>query len=110
MTSRNNGDGCEERRWPSTRRWGWTDPDLTVGKLMRHFRWIDQQTVTVTLLALPQRYRITLFALAEGVKPEHAADWLLVRKTNDLPLTRTAWAAVKAEAVLLGLAPVEVVQ
>lgn len=24
---------------------GWTDPDLTVGKLMRLFRWFDQQTV-----------------------------------------------------------------
>ena len=24
---------------------GWTDPDLTVGKLMRLFRWFDQQTI-----------------------------------------------------------------
>lgn len=40
---------------------------------------------------------------AEGVNPQHAADWLVVRKTKDSPLTPTAWEQTKAEAVKAGL-------
>lgn len=41
--------------------------------------------------------------VAEGVNEQHATDWLIARKAKDLPLTPTAWAQTKAEAVKAGL-------
>lgn len=41
--------------------------------------------------------------VAEGVDQQHATDWLVARKTKDLPLTPTAWEQTKAEAVKAGL-------
>ena len=41
--------------------------------------------------------------IAEGVDPQHAADWLALRKAKRLPLTATAWADTKAEGAKLGL-------
>ena len=37
--------------------------------------------------------------VAEGVDKQHAEDWLRIRADKNLPLTRTAWSAVKDEAV-----------
>lgn len=48
--------------------------------------------------------------VAEGVDPQHAADWLRVRKDKRAPLTRTAWDEVKAEAVKAGLSPAQAVK
>ena len=46
----------------------------------------------------------------EGVDPQHASDWLAVRKAKHLPLTATAWADTKAEAVKAGVAIGEAVR
>lgn len=46
---------------------------------------------------------------AEGVDPQHAADWLALRKAKRLPLTATAWADTKAEGAKAGLTPAQTV-
>lgn len=54
---------------------------------------------------------LTVKALvAEGVDRQHAADWLRIRKTKRLPLTATAWDAVKREAAECGLTASAAVQ
>jgi hypothetical protein len=35
--------------------------------------------------------------IAEGVDPQHATDWLILRKAKRLPLTASAWATTKSE-------------
>lgn len=48
---------------------------------------------------------------AEGVDPQHAADWMNVRKGKKAgPVTVTAWAGLKREAAKAGIAPAEAVQ
>jgi uncharacterized protein YdaU (DUF1376 family) len=47
--------------------------------------------------------------VAEGVDRQHAVDWLATRKVKALPLTPTAWADTKAEAVKAGLTAAEAV-
>lgn len=47
---------------------------------------------------------------AEGVKPDHARDWLAVRKAKRLPLTSSSWERTKREAAKAGLSPAEAVQ
>jgi hypothetical protein len=46
--------------------------------------------------------------IAEGIDPDHAADWLFVRKQKHLPLTNTAWKGMKeaAEGAKLPIAEV----
>jgi uncharacterized protein YdaU (DUF1376 family) len=51
----------------------------------------DAPTVTVELLVV------------DGLTPQHAAEWLAIRKNKRLTLTQTAWDEVKAEAVKAGL-------
>lgn len=54
---------------------------------------------------------LTLAALvAEGVDRQHARDWLALRKAKRLPLTPTAWAAVKLEAEQCGFTPARAVK
>ncbi|WP_175764571.1 hypothetical protein [Burkholderia ambifaria] len=48
--------------------------------------------------------------VAEGVERQHAVDWLRIRKAKRLPLTVTAWDAVKREAEQCGLTPAAAVQ
>jgi hypothetical protein len=43
--------------------------------------------------------------LADGVDPQHATDWLRVRREKRRPLTQTAWDLVKAEAGKCGMTP-----
>ncbi|MDW3682959.1 helix-turn-helix domain-containing protein [Cupriavidus sp. CV2] len=43
--------------------------------------------------------------IAEGVDKQVAKDWLTLRKAKRLPLTPTAWDAVKGEAAKVGLTP-----
>lgn len=47
---------------------------------------------------------------AEGVDPQHAAEWLAVRKAKRLTLTKTAWDDTKAEAMKAGVTPAEAVR
>jgi uncharacterized protein YdaU (DUF1376 family) len=46
--------------------------------------------------------------VAEGVDPQHAADWIKAR--GKVPLTITAWTAVKREAAAAGLTPAQAVK
>ena len=48
--------------------------------------------------------------VAEGVDRQHAADWLVVRKTKRAPLTKTSWDGVKSEAAKAGISPDKAVQ
>ena len=48
--------------------------------------------------------------VAEGVDEQHATDWLVARKAKGLPLTPTAWAETKAEAVKAGMTPGEAIK
>ncbi|SDQ98568.1 hypothetical protein SAMN05428982_2753 [Pseudoxanthomonas sp. CF385] len=48
--------------------------------------------------------------IAEGIDPQHAKDWLKVRKDNRAPLTQTAWDGVKAEAAKAGITPAQAVE
>jgi uncharacterized protein YdaU (DUF1376 family) len=49
--------------------------------------------------------------VAEGVAPQHAADWFKARKDKGAKtLTPSAWASVKAEAVRAGMTPAQAVQ
>jgi hypothetical protein len=63
----------------------------------------DSQTKTARKRAAPAVLVSVSDMEAEGVNPQHAADWLVVRKTKDSPLTPTAWEQTKAEAVKAGL-------
>lgn len=47
--------------------------------------------------------------VAENVDRQHAEDWLAVRAKKSLPLTRTAWDDIKAEAAKAGMSPAEAV-
>lgn len=46
---------------------------------------------------------------AQGIDPQHAADWLALRKAKRLPLTPTAWADTVAEGRKAGLSPPQTV-
>ena len=48
--------------------------------------------------------------VAEGVSPQHAADWLTVREKKSLPLTLTAWEGVKEQAAAAGMSIDEAVK
>jgi hypothetical protein len=41
--------------------------------------------------------------IAEGIDPQHAADWLTARSKKSLPLTPTAWEQTKGEAKKAGM-------
>ncbi len=48
--------------------------------------------------------------VAEGVERQHAVDWLALRKAKRLPLTPTAWEAVRDEAGKCGMTPAQAVE
>jgi hypothetical protein len=48
--------------------------------------------------------------VAEGVNEQHANDWLKVRKSKRLTLTKSAWDHMKAEALKAGITPAEAVE
>jgi hypothetical protein len=47
---------------------------------------------------------------ADGVDPQHAAEWLAIRKHKALPLTQTAWDDLKQEAIKAQLTPAQAVE
>lgn len=54
--------------------------------------------------APPQAAFVSLdVVVGAGVDPRHAADWLAVRRTKNLPLTETAWEETQAEALKAGM-------
>ena len=48
--------------------------------------------------------------IGEGVKEQHARDWLKVRDKRKAPLTQTAWALHKSECLKAGITPGQGVQ
>ncbi len=48
--------------------------------------------------------------VAEGVDPQHAADWLVARAKKTLPLTPTAWQQTKEEAAKANLTIAEAIK
>lgn len=48
--------------------------------------------------------------VADGVEEQHATDWLVARKAKSLPLTPTAWADVKSEAIKARMTPGEAIK
>lgn len=63
----------------------------------------EQKTKTPRKRAAPAVLVSVDALVADGVEPQHAADWLAVRKVKNLPLTPTAWQETQAEAVKAGL-------
>lgn len=47
--------------------------------------------------------------VADGVDKQHARDWLTLRKAKHLPLTPSAWNAIKAEAAKIDMTAAEAV-
>jgi len=62
----------------------------------------------------PKRKRSRTLGLrelvAEEANPQHAEDWLCVRKAKHAPLTITAWNEIKQEGEKAGLTPAKVVE
>ena len=57
-----------------------------------------KRAAPAVLVSLPE-------LVADGVDEQHATDWLVARKSKGLPLTPTAWADIKAEAIKANLTP-----
>jgi uncharacterized protein YdaU (DUF1376 family) len=59
----------------------------------------------------PKAKTISLKTLvAEGVDPQHAQDWLTIRRQKKAPLTATAWDSIKREASAARITPAEAVK
>lgn len=57
-----------------------------------------KRAAPAVLVSLPE-------LVADGVDEQHATDWLVARKAKGLPLTPTAWADIKAEAIKARMTP-----
>lgn len=57
---------------------GWDDPDLTVGKLMRLFRWFDQQTTDGNALSVTPALLDRIVGAPGFVLAVAAAGWIVV--------------------------------
>lgn len=62
-----------------------------------------KRAAPAVLVSLPE-------LVADGVEEQHATDWLVTRKAKGLPLTPTAWADVKAEAIKARMSPGEAIK
>lgn len=63
----------------------------------------EQKTKRVT-----KREQSIAFLVAQGVDPQHAADWMTARKGKEV--TATVWEAVQSEAAKVGMTPAQAVQ
>ena len=70
----------------------------------------ELQTKTARKRASPAALVSLPDLVADGVEEQHATDWLVARKSKGLPLTPTAWADVKAEAIKARLSPGEAIK
>jgi hypothetical protein len=57
---------------------GWDDPDLTVGKLMRLFRWFDQQTIDGNARGVTPALLDRLIGVTGFVKAVSDAGWMVI--------------------------------
>lgn len=62
-----------------------------------------KRAAPAVLVSLPE-------LVADGVDAQHATDWLVARKAKGLPLTPTAWADIKAQAIKASLTPGEAIK
>jgi hypothetical protein len=61
---------------------GWDDPDLTVGKLMRLFRWFDQHTVDGNAMSVTPALLDRIVGVSGFVSAVAAQKWLIVTDTG----------------------------
>src|SRR3954471_8609716 len=57
---------------------GWDDPDLTVGKLMRLFRWFDQHTVDGNAAGVTPALLDRLIGVSGFVHAVETVRWMVV--------------------------------
>ena len=69
-----------------------------------------EETKTARKRAAPAVLVSLTDLIAEGCDEQSATDWLIARKAKGLPLTPTAWADTKAEAIKAGLSPAQAVR
>ena len=69
-----------------------------------------QKTKTARKRAAPAALVSVDDMVADGVDRQHAVDWLVARKAKALPLTPTAWADTKAQAIQAGMTPGEAIK
>ena len=67
------------------------------------------QTKTARKRAAPAALVSVSDLVAEGVDKQHATDWMVSRKAKGLPLTPTAWAGIKSEAIMACMTPGEAI-
>jgi hypothetical protein len=61
---------------------GWDDPDLAVGKLMRLFRWFDQQTVDGNARGVTPALLDRIIGVSGFVQAVANAGWLVITNTG----------------------------
>jgi hypothetical protein len=61
---------------------GWDDPDLTVGKLMRVFRWFDQQTIDGNALGVTPALLDRVIGVSGFVQAMANQRWIVVTDTG----------------------------
>lgn len=61
---------------------GWEDPDLTVGKLMRVFRWFDQQTVNGNAAGVTATLLDRVIGVTGFVQAMCGVGWIVVTDTG----------------------------
>ena len=71
---------------------------------------VDVKTKTARKRAAPAALVSVDDMVADGVDRQHAVDWLVARKAKALPLTPTAWADTKAQAIQAGMTPGEAIK
>ena len=71
---------------------------------------VDLKTKTARKRAAPAALVSVDDMVADGVDRQHAVDWLVARKAKALPLTPTAWADTKAQAIQAGMTPGEAIK
>jgi hypothetical protein len=79
-------------------------------RLREEQRQEEQKTKTARKRAAPAVLVSLPELVAEGVDEQHATDWLIARKSKGLPLTPTAWADVKSEAIKARVSPGEAIK
>jgi hypothetical protein len=61
---------------------GWDDPDLTVGKLMRLFRWFDQQTIDGNAPSVSAALLDRIIGVSGFVQAVASVGWIVIDGTS----------------------------
>ncbi|WP_157658619.1 hypothetical protein [Burkholderia ubonensis] len=68
----------------------------------------DRAKATASPKRVSKREQSIAFLVAQGVDPQHAADWMTARKGKEV--TMTVWENVQREAAKVGMTPAQAVQ